>query len=94
VRFPGQPSTALSGARADRAGVVTLANIVTTGRHTVLEVTPALVGCIISAANHSFSMIRNGGECVINLPTTALTEAVVGIGNTTGPRSTKLPISA
>jgi len=29
-------------------------------------------------------MIRKSGECVINLPTTTLTDVVVGIGNTTG----------
>ena len=29
-------------------------------------------------------MIRKSGECVINLPTTALTDVVVGIGNTSG----------
>ncbi|MBE0531868.1 MAG: flavin reductase family protein [Rhodospirillales bacterium] len=60
------------------------ANIMTMGWHTVMEFTPALVGCVISSANHSFSMIRGSGECVINLPTTALTDTVVGIGNTTG----------
>lgn len=59
-------------------------NIMTMGWHTVMEFTPALVGCIISSANHSFRMIRESGECVINLPTTTLTDPVVGIGNTTG----------
>ncbi|HEY8470028.1 MAG TPA: flavin reductase family protein [Longimicrobiales bacterium] len=60
------------------------ANIMTLGWHTVMEFTPSLVGCVISEANHSFRMIRESGECVINLPTTALTDAVVGIGNTSG----------
>jgi flavin reductase (DIM6/NTAB) family NADH-FMN oxidoreductase RutF len=59
-------------------------NIMTMGWHTVMEFTPSLVGCIIAGSNHSFDMIRNSGECVINLPTTALTDIVVGIGNTTG----------
>lgn len=59
-------------------------NIMTLGWHTVMEFTPSLVGCIISEANHSFRMIRESGECVINLPTTALTDVVVGIGNTSG----------
>jgi flavin reductase (DIM6/NTAB) family NADH-FMN oxidoreductase RutF len=59
-------------------------NIMTMGWQTVMEFTPALVGCIISSANHSFRMIRDSGECVINLPTTALTDTVVRIGNTTG----------
>jgi Conserved protein/domain typically associated with flavoprotein oxygenases, DIM6/NTAB family len=60
------------------------ANIMTLGWHTVLEFTPSLVGLMISGGNHSFHLIRNSRECVINLPTTALTDTVVGIGNTTG----------
>lgn len=60
------------------------ANVMTMGWHTVMEFTPSLVGCVIAAGNHSFEMIRNSRECVINLPTMALTDVVVGIGNTTG----------
>ena len=59
-------------------------NIMTMGWHACMEFVPALVGCVISAGNHSFDMIRRSGECVINLPTTALTNTVVGIGNTSG----------
>jgi len=59
-------------------------NIMTMGWHTVMEFTPSLVGCVIAADNHSFHLVRESRECVINLPTTTLTEAVVGIGNTTG----------
>lgn len=59
-------------------------NIMTIGWHTVMEFTPSLVGCVIAGGNHSFQMIRDSGECVINLPTTALTNKVVGIGNSTG----------
>jgi flavin reductase (DIM6/NTAB) family NADH-FMN oxidoreductase RutF len=59
-------------------------NIMTMGWHTVMEFTPSLVGCVIADGNHSFHMIRNSGECVINLPTTALIDTVVRIGNTSG----------
>ena len=59
-------------------------NIMTLGWHTVLEFSPSLIGLMITAGNHSFRMIRDSGECVVNLPTTALTDNVVGIGNTTG----------
>lgn len=59
-------------------------NIMTLGWHVVLEFTPSLIGLMISSANHSFGMIRASGECVVNLPTTALTDIVVGIGNTSG----------
>jgi flavin reductase (DIM6/NTAB) family NADH-FMN oxidoreductase RutF len=59
-------------------------NIMTLGWHTVMEFTPSLVGCVIAAGNHSFELVRRSGECVINLPTTALTDQVVGVGNTSG----------
>lgn len=59
-------------------------NVMTLGWHTVLEFTPSLIGLMISAGNHSFEMIRRSGVCVVNLPTTALTDEVVGIGNTSG----------
>jgi flavin reductase (DIM6/NTAB) family NADH-FMN oxidoreductase RutF len=59
-------------------------NIMTMGWHTVMEFTPSLIGCVIAGGNHSFNLVRKSGECVINLPTTALTDIVVDIGNTTG----------
>ncbi len=67
-------SSALAGRR----------NIMTMGWHTVMEFTPSLVGCIIASSNYSFALIRQSRECVINLPTTALTDIVVGVGNTSG----------
>jgi flavin reductase (DIM6/NTAB) family NADH-FMN oxidoreductase RutF len=59
-------------------------NIMTMGWHTVMEFTPSLVGCVIAEGNHSFALIHKSRECVINLPTTALTDTVVAIGNSTG----------
>jgi flavin reductase (DIM6/NTAB) family NADH-FMN oxidoreductase RutF len=59
-------------------------DIMTMGWHTVMEFSPSLVGCVIASSNHSFELVRGSGECVINLPTTALTEAVLGIGSTSG----------
>lgn len=59
-------------------------NIMVMGWHTVMEFSPSLVGCIISSANYSFDLVRRSRECVINVPTTALTDKVVGIGTTTG----------
>jgi len=67
-------TSALGGAR----------NIMTMGWHTVMEFTPSLVGCMIASGNHSFELIRRSRQCVINLPTTALVDEVVGIGNTSG----------
>lgn len=59
-------------------------NVMTMGWHTVMEFTPSLVGCVIAASNHSFAMIRASGQCVINLPTVELLDAVIGVGNTSG----------
>ncbi len=59
-------------------------NIMTMGWHTIMAFSPSLLGCVISAGNHSFEMVRRSGECVINLPTTRLTDQVVGIGNSSG----------
>jgi flavin reductase (DIM6/NTAB) family NADH-FMN oxidoreductase RutF len=59
-------------------------NIMTLGWHSVLEFSPSLIGCVISSANYSFDLIRQSRECVVNLPTTALTDIVVKIGNSTG----------
>jgi len=59
-------------------------NIMTMGWHSVMEFSPSLVGCLISSGNHSFKMIRESGECVINLPTVELIDTVARIGNSTG----------
>jgi flavin reductase (DIM6/NTAB) family NADH-FMN oxidoreductase RutF len=59
-------------------------NIMRLGWHTILEFSPSLVGLMVSSGNHSFHMIRESQQCVINLPTTALTDTVVRIGNTSG----------
>jgi flavin reductase (DIM6/NTAB) family NADH-FMN oxidoreductase RutF len=59
-------------------------NIMTMGWHTMMEFTPALVGCVIAETNHSFQMIRESGECVINLPAAKMIDTVVRIGNCTG----------
>ncbi|WP_371419673.1 flavin reductase family protein [Pantoea sp. CCBC3-3-1] len=59
-------------------------DIMTLGWHTILEFSPSLVGCMISAGNHSHSLIKQSGECVINLPTSALLDTVVAIGNSSG----------
>lgn len=59
-------------------------NIMTLGWHAILEFSPSLIGCMISEANHSFELVHRSRECVINLPTTKLTDTVIGIGNTSG----------
>jgi len=38
------------------------ANIMARGWYTVLEFSPALIGCMIKSANHSYDMIRKRQE--------------------------------
>ena len=64
-------------------------NIMTLGWHMMLGFEPALVGCFIWDENHSFSLIRRSKECVINIPTFDLVEAVIGVGNAHGGKGDK-----
>lgn len=64
-------------------------DIMTLGWHTILEFSPSLVGCMISGMNYSYELIRNSGQCVINVPTVELTDAVVAIGNCHGDKLDK-----
>jgi flavin reductase (DIM6/NTAB) family NADH-FMN oxidoreductase RutF len=57
-------------------------NIMTLGWHMMLGFEPATIGCYIWDQNRSFSLIRASKECVINLPTFDLINAVIGVGNT------------
>ncbi len=59
-------------------------NIMTMGWYMLMEFTPSLIGCCISAANHSFEMVRRSRQCVINVPTVDLAREVVRIGNSSG----------
>lgn len=74
---PG-PIVLVSSAHAGQRNVMTL------GWYTVMDFSPSLVGCVIAAGNHSFDLIRQSGECVINLPTRPLLDTVVEIGNCSG----------
>lgn len=42
-------------------------NIMTMGWHMMLEFEPALFACYIWDENHSFKMVRESRECVINV---------------------------
>lgn len=64
-------------------------DVMTMGWHTVMEFTSSLVGCIISSGNHSFDLVRNSRECVINLPTEDMLNVIAGIGTTTGSQVDK-----
>ncbi|MDU2938969.1 MAG: flavin reductase family protein [Enterobacteriaceae bacterium] len=64
-------------------------NIMTLGWHTILEFSPSLVGCMISAGNASFERIRQSGECVINLPDVTMADTVAKIGNCSAETTNK-----
>lgn len=59
-------------------------NVMTMSWHTMLEFEPPLVGCVVSDRNFSFGALRSAKECVINVPTAQLAEAVVKCGNVSG----------
>lgn len=64
-------------------------NIMAMSWHTMLEFEPPLVGCVISNANYSFSLLEATGECAINIPAVGIAEKVVGCGNTSGAKVDK-----
>lgn len=53
-------------------------DIMTMGWYMMMEYT--MVGCYIWDQNHSRSLIRNSGECVINVPTIDMIDTVIDIG--------------
>jgi len=59
-------------------------DVMTLGWHTVMEFTPALVGCVVARGNHSRALIDGSGECAINLPTRPMADTVAAIGNCSG----------
>ena len=59
-------------------------NIMTLSWHMMMEFEPPLLGCIISARNYSFGLLKANKECVINIPTVELAKKVVACGNTSG----------
>jgi flavin reductase (DIM6/NTAB) family NADH-FMN oxidoreductase RutF len=65
------------------------ANIMTMSWHIMIDFEPPIVGCVISNQNYTFDILKATRECVINIPTVALTEKVVGCGNTTGRKVDK-----
>ncbi|MBB3304870.1 MULTISPECIES: flavin reductase family protein [unclassified Enterobacter] len=64
-------------------------DIMTLGWHTILEFSPSLVGCMIAGGNYSHELIRQSGQCVINVPSANLVDNVVAIGNSHGDRLDK-----
>lgn len=59
-------------------------NVMTLSWHMMMEFEPPLVGCIVSNRNYTFEILRDTGECVINIPTANLAKKVVACGNISG----------
>jgi flavin reductase (DIM6/NTAB) family NADH-FMN oxidoreductase RutF len=74
---PG-PVVLLTTAARGRADVMTMS------WHMMMEFTPPLVGCVVSAGNHSFKALRATREAVIAVPTVELARKVVAVGNCSG----------
>ncbi|WP_275556660.1 flavin reductase family protein [Mixta sp. Marseille-Q2659] len=68
-------------------------DIMTLGWHTILEFSPSLLGCMIASMNVSHELIRNSGECVINIPGVDLIDQVVAIGNSHGDETDKFVVN-
>ena len=64
-------------------------NIMTMSWHMMMEFEPPLLGCIISARNYTFGLLRASRECVINIPTVDLARKVLACGNSSGRRVDK-----
>jgi flavin reductase (DIM6/NTAB) family NADH-FMN oxidoreductase RutF len=59
-------------------------NVMTMSWHTMMEFEPPLIGCVISANDYTFHMLKETKECVIAIPTVELSAKVVQVGNTSG----------
>jgi flavin reductase (DIM6/NTAB) family NADH-FMN oxidoreductase RutF len=93
VRVPALKETAAGKAyRLMEAGPIVLVtttdgvrpNIMTMGFHMVVQHQPPLIGCVIGPWDHSFTALRETGECVISIPGADLGPKVVDIGNCSG----------
>lgn len=59
-------------------------NVMAMSWHMMVDFTPPLVGCVVSAADHSFAALRRTRDCVLAIPDVSLAEKVVAVGNCSG----------
>lgn len=64
-------------------------NIMTLSWHTMIDYDPPLVGCVIGANSHTFGILKNTGECVINIPTLEIAKKAVACGGVSGADTDK-----
>lgn len=60
------------------------ANVMAMSWHMMMDFVPPLVACVVSDADHSFTALRETGECVIAIPAVELADKVVAAGNSSG----------
>jgi flavin reductase (DIM6/NTAB) family NADH-FMN oxidoreductase RutF len=60
------------------------ANVMTLSWQTMIDFEPPLVGLVVGGCHHSFAALKSTKQCVVNIPTARLIDAVVGCGNTSG----------
>ena len=58
-------------------------NLMTLSWHTVMGFEPTL-GICLGPWNHSYKALKENGECVVAIPSAAMLEKVVAIGNSSG----------
>lgn len=59
-------------------------NVMAVGWHQVLDFSPSTISCVVSRGCRSFDMLRASGQCVLNVPTSDMLDAVVRVGNSSG----------
>ncbi len=59
-------------------------NVMTMSWHMMIDFDPPIVGIVMSNRDYSFDILKETKECVINIPSVKLAEAVVKVGNTSG----------
>lgn len=77
------PVLLVSTARGEQTNVMPLS------WHTMLDFDPPQVGIVMSAQNYSFELLRDTGECVLNIPTKELGRKVVACGRVSGAKVDK-----
>ncbi len=59
-------------------------NIITLGWHCPLSIKPSLIGISVGKTRFSHSLIKDGGEFVLSIPTESMKEKVLLIGSKSG----------
>lgn len=60
------------------------ANVMTNGFNMMVRHAPPLIACTVGPWDHSYRALAETGECVISVPSAAMAETVVDIGNCSG----------